>query len=475
VPGPGRSCPVAYRYRPEDLAQPAAFEAHTLYVVGGLYGNTQALDAVLRRADEEPTPPEVVFNGDFHYLDAQPAAFASVAERVLARRATLGNVEYALFAQDAELGCGCDYPDYIADHVVVDSNAVVARLRDTAAEFPEHLTRLTQLRRHLTATLGGHRVGIVHGDLESLAGWRLALEALEPADPAAREQTGWSGTPTSPRDIADWCARADVDILCCTHTGLPYAQDIEHGTHRYLVANNGSAGLPNLAGRRHGVITRLSLDPSVPADALYGIQLAGARFDALPVRYDTQRWDQEFLDTWPLGTPGYRGYHARISDSTWLRPQQAARGNVQLTHLVEGASVAGIPEVLFVCVHNAGRSQMAAALLDHHAHGAVRVRSAGSTPAQEINPAVREAMDELGLDISREFPKKLTTDAVEAADVVITMGCGDSCPIFPGKRYLDWQLDDPAGKTLDQIRPIRDEIARRVRDLLTALTTPTKS
>ena len=128
-----------------------------------------------------------------------------------------------------------------------------------------------------------------------------------------------------------------------------------------------------------------------------------------------------------------------------------------------------VPEVLFVCVHNAGRSQMAAALLDHHAHGRVQVRSAGSAPANEINPAVRAAMDEIGLDLSKEFPKKLTTDAVEAADVVITMGCGDACPVFPGKRYLDWNLPDPAGKGVDAVRPIRDEIDRRVRDLVQQL------
>jgi protein-tyrosine-phosphatase len=129
----------------------------------------------------------------------------------------------------------------------------------------------------------------------------------------------------------------------------------------------------------------------------------------------------------------------------------------------------GRPEVLFVCVHNAGRSQMAAALLAHHARGAVDVRSAGSAPAGSINPAVREAMAELGLDLSREVPKKLTTAAVEAADVVITMGCGDACPVFPGKRYLDWQLEDPAGKGVEDVRPIRDEIDRRVRELLTEL------
>ncbi|WP_200834262.1 arsenate reductase ArsC [Amycolatopsis alkalitolerans] len=127
------------------------------------------------------------------------------------------------------------------------------------------------------------------------------------------------------------------------------------------------------------------------------------------------------------------------------------------------------PEVLFVCVHNAGRSQMAAALLDHHAQGRVVVRSAGSAPVDSINPAVVEVMKELGLDLSKEFPKPLTTEAVEAADVVITMGCGDACPVFPGKRYLDWQLDDPAGKSVDQVRPIRDEIDRRVRALLAEL------
>jgi arsenate reductase len=128
------------------------------------------------------------------------------------------------------------------------------------------------------------------------------------------------------------------------------------------------------------------------------------------------------------------------------------------------------PQVLFVCVHNAGRSQMAAALLNHYAAGRVDVRSAGSAPADTINPAVREAMAEVGIDISAEQPKLLTTDAVESSDVVITMGCGDACPIFPGKRYLDWPLTDPAGKGIDAVRPIRDEIDARVRNLIAELT-----
>jgi len=128
--------------------------------------------------------------------------------------------------------------------------------------------------------------------------------------------------------------------------------------------------------------------------------------------------------------------------------------------------VSAIPEVLFVCVHNAGRSQMAAALLDDHAAGRVRVRSAGSVPAEQLNPSVVAVMAEVGLDLSKEFPKPLTDDVVAGADVVITMGCGDACPIYPGKRYLDWDLTDPAGLPVEGVRPIREDIDRRVQGLL---------
>ncbi|MGW5532097.1 arsenate reductase ArsC [Streptomyces xanthochromogenes] len=127
------------------------------------------------------------------------------------------------------------------------------------------------------------------------------------------------------------------------------------------------------------------------------------------------------------------------------------------------------PTVLFVCVHNAGRSQMAAAFLDHLSRGQVEVRSAGSAPTGSVNPAVVEAMAEAGIDISAQTPKMLTTQAVQASDVVITMGCGDACPVFPGKKYLDWKLDDPAGQGVAAVRPIRDEIERHIRSLLTEL------
>ncbi|HKS01540.1 MAG TPA: arsenate reductase ArsC [Arthrobacter sp.] len=131
------------------------------------------------------------------------------------------------------------------------------------------------------------------------------------------------------------------------------------------------------------------------------------------------------------------------------------------------------PSVLFVCVHNAGRSQMAAAFLTALSQGAIEVRSAGSQPADRVNPAAVEAMAEVGIDMSAEIPKVLTTEAVQDSDVVITMGCGDKCPYFPGKRYEDWVLEDPAGKGVDSVRPIRDEIRTRVEALIASLTPAT--
>ncbi|MCT2593163.1 arsenate reductase ArsC [Streptomyces sp. N2-109] len=137
--------------------------------------------------------------------------------------------------------------------------------------------------------------------------------------------------------------------------------------------------------------------------------------------------------------------------------------------LASGPSLPARPSVLFVCVHNAGRSQMAAAWLTHLAGDRVEVRSAGSAPADQVNPAVIEAMREVGIDLTAETPKVLTADAVRASDVCVTMGCGDACPVFPGKRYLDWQLSDPAGRGVAAVRPIRDEIRTRIETLLTEI------
>ena len=169
------------------------------------------------------------------------------------------------------------------------------------------------------------------------------------------------------------------------------------------------------------------------------------------------RFVRESVARWP--SPKIRA-HLEVLAYRFCRERLRALGQA------EGLIVKEYPEVLFVCVHNAGRSQMAAGLLAKHARGKVHVRSAGSTPAEEINPAVVEAMIEVGVDLSQEYPKPLTDEYVRASDVVITMGCGDACPIFPGKRYLDWDIEDPSGKSLEQVRQLRDEIDRRVRVLL---------
>ncbi|MBA2240306.1 MAG: arsenate reductase ArsC [Solirubrobacterales bacterium] len=157
---------------------------------------------------------------------------------------------------------------------------------------------------------------------------------------------------------------------------------------------------------------------------------------------------------------------ARVESFVPLFAHRFARERLKALAQSEGMVTKDVPEVLFVCVHNAGRSQMAAGLLSKLAEGRVHVRTAGSDPADEINPAAVEAMREVGVDLSQEFPKPLNDEFVRAADAVITMGCGDACPIYPGKRYEDWELDDPAGEDVEAVRPIRDEIERRVRVLL---------
>jgi arsenate reductase (thioredoxin) len=160
---------------------------------------------------------------------------------------------------------------------------------------------------------------------------------------------------------------------------------------------------------------------------------------------------------------------ARVNVFVPVLAHRFARERLRALGQSENRITKDVPEVLFVCVQNAGRSQMAAALLNHRAQGRVHVRSAGSDPGEEINPAVVQALAEMGIDVEEEFPKPLTDEVVRAADAVVTMGCGDACPIYPGKRYLDWELDDPDGQPLDVVRRIRDDIDSRVQQLLSEL------
>lgn len=205
-------------------------------------------------------------------------------------------------------------------------------------------------------------------------------------------------------------------------------------------------------------------------------------FETRPTSSAVQRLAKEFEGTFSPETVErvYGDSYSRLEENAKvsmyldLFAERFARDRLRAVARSQGSSSSGAPEVLFVCVHNAGRSQMAAALLSQRSQGAVHVRSAGSTPAAEINPAVVDAMAEIGIDMSQEFPKPLTDEVVRAADVVVTMGCGDACPVYPGKRYLDWELTDPAGKSLNEVRAIRDDIDQRVRHLLTELVPVTK-
>jgi arsenate reductase len=199
------------------------------------------------------------------------------------------------------------------------------------------------------------------------------------------------------------------------------------------------------------------LDPTSRAAFARSIEALHEEFRGIYSLETIERFVDESID---------RMAGARVVDFIPLFVHRFARERLRALAQSQGALMKDVPEVLFVCVHNAGRSQMAAALLDHHAKGKVHVRSAGSAPADQINPAVAAALDEWGIDLSREFPKPLTDEFVKAADVVITMGCGDACPIYPGKRYEDWELEDPAGKPVEVVRRIRDQIDARVQQLL---------
>jgi protein-tyrosine-phosphatase/DNA-binding transcriptional ArsR family regulator len=226
---------------------------------------------------------------------------------------------------------------------------------------------------------------------------------------------------------------------------------------RLVPGTNPHPSTPARPPRGGPVMPDGQLDPTSRATFARAIESLHEEFRGVYSLETIERFVDESID---------RMAGARVVDFIPLFVHRFARERLRALAQAQGAIVSEVPEVLFVCVHNAGRSQMAAALLDHHARGKVHVRSAGSAPADRINPAVAAAMDEWGIDLSKEFPKPLTDEFVRAADVVVTMGCGDACPIYPGKRYEDWELDDPAGQPVEVVRRIRDDIDTRVQQLL---------
>ena len=307
---PGRSCPLHYRYAPADLARGRALDTDCLYVVGGLYGNAAALDAIVELAARELAPPAIIFNGDFNWFNADTAGFAAINARVLAHRALRGNVETELAGDDASAGCGCGYPDFVSDAEVDRSNRIMERLRGTARAQPAIRRELAALPMHMTAAVGAARIAIVHGDCESLAGWGLSREAL--AAPSQRAR------------VAAWFSQARVDVIASSHSCLPLLMDFALRDGTGVVANNGAAGMPNFRDTRFGVITRIALTPS-PHAALYGTRVNSTHIDALPVQYDHAHWLAGFLANWPAGSPAHVSYFRRVTQGPDYGIDEACR------------------------------------------------------------------------------------------------------------------------------------------------------
>jgi len=264
--------------------------------VGGLYGNLEALDAVLELAQAERAPVRIVFNGDFHWFDVVSADFHAITEGVKLHRRLRGNVETEIAGEASGAGCGCAYPADVSDAEVSRSNVILERLRATARSLPADREELARLPMNLVARVGEACIGIVHGDATSLAGWGFAHDRLD--DPA---HARW--IEAAFRDGA-------VDVFASTHTCLPAFRHFVHPRGESLVANNGAAGMPNFAGEPWGVVTRIARSAS--HRRLFGMEIRGTHVEALRLRFDNARWIARFLAAWPEGSPAHASYFRRM-------------------------------------------------------------------------------------------------------------------------------------------------------------------
>jgi hypothetical protein len=298
---PGRACPTAYRYPPRVFDRAPDVVAETLFVVGGLYGNVEALDALdalHALAAAEGGPATFVFNGDFHWFDVAAPDFAHITRNALLHPALRGNVETEIAAEDHGAGCGCAYPADVADEDVARSNQILERLRDTARGFPELRERLARLPMHLTARVGDVRIGIVHGDAASLAGWGFGHDQLD--------------NPRHKRWLEGAFRDGHVDLFASSHTCLPALRAFDFPAGRAAVINNGAAGMPNFSDTGFGVVTRISTRRPAAA-TLYGLELRNVFVDAVALEFDTARWTERFLSSWPEGSAAHASYFRRIA------------------------------------------------------------------------------------------------------------------------------------------------------------------
>lgn len=306
----GRSCPLHYRYNPHDLCgSPQPAEGQVIYVVGGLYGNPYALDAIEAMAAAEQRQGnrvQLVFNGDFNWFNADDDLFRKINRRVLSHTVSLGNVEYELASPSDAAGCGCAYPEFVDQSVVARSNRIMEQLQAVAEKYRDIGRTLAELPRFRCLMFGGLKVLVLHGDPESLAGWGLSRETL---------------TDGGCERLKEWFRKTDADVILCTHTCLPLLWSGEVDGRPRLLANNGSAGMGNLAGDPRGLIIRVASSPAVTG-AMAGVSGAGVYLDLLPVAFDLPAWLAEFDRLWPATTPAAVSYRQRILEGTPLQPEE---------------------------------------------------------------------------------------------------------------------------------------------------------
>ena len=306
---PNTSCPIDYRYSLTELASAPNRSVQALYVVGGLYGNVEALRSLSSVLSRE-AGAEVVFNGDFNWLNVDDDSYVQINEFVLAHTALRGNVETEL-DQPLSRGCGCDYPDWVSNGVKARSDEIISDLKITAQRNRNLTRRFRELPRYLVYTIGGRRVGVVHGDAQSLSGWGFAQENL--SDPEHTEQ------------VKSWFTGSNIEIFACSHTCLPVMMRFELEQGSGWIVNNGSAGMPNFSGTRYGVITRIGVQPCSSIKPLYGVQHHGLHIDAIAIEYDCARWSARFTANWPEGSTAHASYYSRFSDGPDYRLEQALR------------------------------------------------------------------------------------------------------------------------------------------------------
>jgi hypothetical protein len=299
---PGRTCPIRYQYGAQALQLAPTRQAEVLYVIGGLYGNIFALDAIqAMMAEEAGTGAKLTacFNGDFNWFNVADEDFLAINQVVTKHDAITGNVEAELADDDLSAGCGCAYPAAVSDLVVERSNRIFERLHKTALKYATVRKRFSALPMIARYQIGQSRIGVVHGDFQSLAGWKFDVESLK--------------DDTQATELAQAFLLADVDVFASSHTCLPGLAtfSLDKIKASAAVINNGSAGMPNFKDTSFGVITRIGLKPGLK-HVLHSKKVGDLFVEALQVDYEQQAWIKHFLKNWPKGSDAYESYFERI-------------------------------------------------------------------------------------------------------------------------------------------------------------------